>query len=316
MAGKILPWAAIALVLSSIALPLSAVSPRNSRPSVAAIVLYDGALNTGTPETQGFLYLTNPPGSVQATQMFTTPVTTLDTMPQMSDYAGYFARPTLYPKLDRASGYQVIFTVQIMSETHISPDRAGFSLLVESNDKRGIELGFWGDEIWAQEGGTLQPFTHAEGTTFTTTTDLVAYRLSVLGNSYALAVNGSTVLSGPLRDYAVSPPPPQPLNPYNTPNLIFLGDDTSAAQARIKFRYAAVINAPPFAVYLPLVSNDQTQSGKFRSISRSCELSLTSYPARCAGDALGVRAAKPRWGLGTARRESSDLVNICLQSAA
>ena len=220
------------------------------------MVLYEGSLNTGTPDTQGFLYLTNPLLGAQATQAFTTPVTTLDTMLRMSDYAGYFAEPVLYPSLDRVRGYQVLFIVQVMTETHISRDRAGFSLLVTSSDKRGIELGFWSDEIWAQEGGASQPFTHAEEATFTTTADLTSYRLSVLGNNYTLAADGSTVLSGSLRDYTLAPPPPLPLNPYNTPNLIFLGDDTSSAQARIEFRYAAVINAPPFSVFLPLISKN------------------------------------------------------------
>ncbi|HSD83729.1 MAG TPA: hypothetical protein VLG46_07715 [Anaerolineae bacterium] len=219
-------------------------------------MLYDGSLDTGTPDTQGFVYLTHPLTNVQATQMFTTPVTVLDTTPQMSDYAGYFGKPTLYPPLERVGGYQVLFTIQIMAETHISADRAGFSLLVVSSDKRGIELGFWADEVWAQEGGLSQPFAHAEGATFTTTTDLINYRLSVLGNRYALAVNGSTILAGPLRDYTLAPPPPLPLNPYDTPNLIFLGDDTSAAQARIELLKAAVINAPPFSGYLPLVNNN------------------------------------------------------------
>jgi hypothetical protein len=141
----------------------------------------------------------------------------------------------------------------VIAESHISNDRAGFSLLVTSSDKRGIELGFWENEIWAQEGGSSQPFTHAEGAAFTTTTDLVEYRLSVLGNSYTLAANGSTVLAGLLRDYTAAPSPPLPVNPYKTANLIFLGDDTSAAQARIKLRGVAVINAPPFIVYLPLI---------------------------------------------------------------
>jgi hypothetical protein len=31
-----------------------------------------------------------------------------------------------------------------------------------------------------------------------------------------------------------------PVNPYRTPNFIFLGDDTSSAQARIKLAYVAV----------------------------------------------------------------------------
>ncbi len=219
-------------------------------------VLYDGSLNTGTPDTQGFFYIPYPTGSAQASQVFTTPMTVLDTTPQMSDYAGYFTKPTLYPPLDRASGYQVLLTVQIMTETHTSQNRAGFSLLAVSSDKRAIELGFWGNEVWAQEGGASQPFTHAEGASFTTTTGLIDYRLSILGNCYTLMANESMVLAGPLRDYTLAPPPPLPLNPYNTPNLIFLGDDTSAAQARIKFLYAAVLDAPPFSSYLPLVDKD------------------------------------------------------------
>jgi hypothetical protein len=74
-----------------------------------------------------------------------------------------------------------------------------------------------------------------------------------MGDGYTLAANGSTVLSGPLRDYTLAPPPPLPINPYTTANLIFLGDDISSAQARITLRYATVINAPPFSVYLPLI---------------------------------------------------------------
>ena len=57
------------------------------------------------------MYLTYPLTNTQATQAFTSPVTMLDTTPQMSDYAGYFAKPTLYPSLDRVDGYQVLFNV-------------------------------------------------------------------------------------------------------------------------------------------------------------------------------------------------------------
>jgi hypothetical protein len=239
-----------------IPLLLLAITTTAAGASTAAIVLYDGSQTAGTPDTQGFFYLTNPPGNVQATQTFTSPVTILDTAPQMSDYAGYFANPTLYAPLDRAGGYQMSFTLQVLSETHASSDRTGFSLLVTSSDKRGIELGFWEKEVWAQEGGSLNPFTHAEGATFTTTSDLIAYRLTVMGDHYTLAANGSTVLSGLLRDYTQAPAPPLPINPYTTANLIFLGDDTSSAQAQIALCYAAVINAPPFSVYLPLTSKN------------------------------------------------------------
>ena len=82
-------FAAIALLLSSISppqtsaaqTPMKVVSPKQlpTIASEAITVLYEGSLNTGTPDTQGFLYLTNPLLGAQATQAFTTPVTTLDT---------------------------------------------------------------------------------------------------------------------------------------------------------------------------------------------------------------------------------------------
>jgi hypothetical protein len=254
-------WRALLITLAL--LPISTLPPASIKaaPAVslrpiglqATTVLYDGALNTGTPDTQGFVYLTNPLSGVQATQTFTNPVTTLDTTPQRTDYAGYFAQPTLYPPLDRARGYQVWFTAQVVAESHVSNDRAGFSLLVTSSDKRGIELGFWENEVWAQEGGSSQPFTHAEGAVFTTTSGLIKYRLSVLGNTYTLAADGVTILSGQLRDYTTAPAPPLPVNPYTTPNLIFLGDDTSAAQSILKLAAVSVVDAPPFSVCLPLI---------------------------------------------------------------
>ena len=253
--GSISLRATILLALWLSAAPANVVSASLPRP-LAVSVLYDGALNTGTPDTQGFIYLTQPPSGARATQAFASPAAILDTTPQMSDYAGYFAKPMGYAPLDRVGGYQVLFTMQVLSETHASNDRAGFSVLVTSSDKRGIELGFWENEVWAQEGGSINPFTHAEGAAFNTTSDLIAYCLTVMGDRYTLAANGSTVLAGPLRDYTLAPAPPLPINPYTTANLIFLGDDTSAAQARIKLRYAAAINAPPFNMYLPLMSKN------------------------------------------------------------
>lgn len=248
----------VALMLIVIAMPSNAAHERSaSSPDRAEratpIVLYDGALGTGTPDTQSFFYLTRPLTNAQATQTFSHPLTILDTTPRRTDYAGYFAKPIGYAPLDRAHGYQVWFTTQVLSETHVSHDRAGFSVLVIGSDLRGIELGFWENEVWAQEGGSLNPFTHAEGATFTTT-NLIEYRLSVLGNDYMLNADGATVLSGSLRDYTKALPPPLPINPYTTANLIFLGDDTASAQAQIALRYAAVIDAPPYQLYLPVIT--------------------------------------------------------------
>lgn len=233
-------------------------APDQGQPSrvQSIFVLYDGMLNTGTPATQGFVYLTNPLVGAHATQTFTQPVTILDTTPQIGDYAGYFAKQAEYPPLDRMSGYQVLFTVQVLTETHISADRAGFSVLVISRDLRGIELGFWRNEVWAQEGGAApQLFTHAEGAAFDTTGDLIPYRLTIKGEHYHLAANGTTILSGPLRDYTTATVP-LPINPYTTPNLIFLGDDTGGAQAKIGIAFASV-SAPIYSLYLPLTARTE-----------------------------------------------------------
>jgi len=51
------------------------------------------------------------------------------------------------------------FTVQVVEEYHADSDkdgdgvgdRAGFSVIALSSDAQGIEVGFWKDQIWAQE---------------------------------------------------------------------------------------------------------------------------------------------------------------------
>lgn len=217
----------------------------------STVTLYDGALG-GTPDTQGFTYLTNPLFNPSATQTFANGVTTLDTTPSTGEAAGYFANSTLYPALDRTAGYSLLFTAQVVTETHANNDRAGFSVIVLSSDKMGIELGFWTNEVWAQEGGTTNLFTHAEGQAFNTTTGFITYTLTILGNNYALSADGAPVLSGSVRDYTAFVGFP---DPYQTPNLIFLGDDTSSAQATIRLSFIR-ITAPLFSLYLPLISRD------------------------------------------------------------
>ena len=69
---------------------------------------------------------------------------------QISDKAGYFAKNQLMPQLDRTAGYTVRFTAQVQEELHNNNNRAGFSVIVLSSDLKGIELGFWEDQVWAQ----------------------------------------------------------------------------------------------------------------------------------------------------------------------
>jgi hypothetical protein len=213
-------------------------------------VLYDAA-QSNTPDQQKFLYLTDPFFSASATQTFVNGATTLDSTPVKSDKAGYFtwrAQIADVPILNRTDGFRLDFSVQVQSEDHAGSDkdgdnvgdRAGFSVILLANDAQGIELGFWADEIWAQEDGAAQPpsgtlFTHAEGVAHDTTTGLINYSLEIDGNTYTLSVDGTPILTGAVRDYT-----PFGDFPYTQPNFIFLGDNTSSAKALIRFSYAAI----------------------------------------------------------------------------
>lgn len=282
------------------------VTSVNDAPSIGITqVLYDGSTNR-LPTSNGAdgLSITSAPWLAYrdsaliagtATQTATAGKTTLTT--DGSVHAGYinytFAEKLgapitftssltnpKFPVLDRDAGYLLSFNAKVLSESHSTSanandrngdgkaDRAGFSVIALSQDKRGIELGFWTDRIWAQDDGTsqatpsLEPdgtatgntrtlFTQAEFTTLNTTAD-TQYDLAVKGDNYQLFANGTLVLSGRLRDYSAFIPTPQtiggirvnPPNPYNIANLVFLGDDTPTAQASVQLNKLAVTTSP------------------------------------------------------------------------
>ena len=139
------------------------------------------------------------------------------------------------PTLDRTGGYTVEFDVKVDSESHASNDRAGFSLIALSSDSKGIELGFWTDQVWAQSDNPL--FTHAEGAAFDTTQGVVHYQLAVLGDSYELFAGSSLLLGGSLRDYSSFG------KPYTYQSFLFLGDDTTSANAKIELARVAVLSS-------------------------------------------------------------------------
>jgi hypothetical protein len=234
------------------------VNPVNDAPWVGALTtLYDGALDTGTPDTQGFVYQTLPAPPYTATHTFADGVTTLTTTDAIGIYAGYFGSMLLVPTLDRQVGYALRFTARVITETHAGSDRdgdgvedrAGFSLIALSEDTRGIELGFWPDQVWAQEDGAAEPpagtlFTHAEGGAFDASAGLTGYELLILGDAYTLLASDGVIVSGRLRDYT---PFEWTIDPYETPNLIFLGDDTPSASAVLQLAsvHVATLGALP-----------------------------------------------------------------------
>ena len=153
-----------------------------------------------------------------------------------------------------------------MHEAHTSEDRAGFSVIILSDDRGGsdspwgIELAFWLDEIWAQDddrqSGTL--FTHAEGVSHSALLPNL-YHLAIISDTYTLSADDSVLLSGRLRDYSNFAGIP---DPYETPNLLFLGDNTTSAAGRVKIDYVAITNAVVKTdfdelIYLPLLKRPQ-----------------------------------------------------------
>ncbi len=212
---------------------LSAWSPS---PLVAApVILYEGKTPT-TPDRQGWIYLLDPQVRNFARQTRVQQATNLNTLRQLTDHAGYFVRvPVLnpHPKLpeefSRERGYQIGFTIQLPTEQHVRPDRAGFSVIALSRDLLGIKLGFWTDQIFAQS----VEFTHAEGNAdlpFRLSQEYVDFILEIQGASYTLSGNGNEILTGPLRDYSGFG------NPYNIADFLFFGDDTTSAAASINLR--------------------------------------------------------------------------------
>ncbi len=229
-------WAAVACCLPLALLGLAG-RPAAARPSV----LYDAALG-GTPDApgQGMVYRATDSGfrgpPAAAAQSYLDGLTELQTSAELGDHAGYTAEAALVPDLDQAAGYTLTLRVQIVAEQHSYRHRAGFSLTVLGADRRGVELGFWEDRVWAQSASP--PFTHAEEA-LVDTTAMTTYELAVRGDSYTLRGGGAT-LTGPLRSYQA---PGLPV--YSTPNFIFLGDNTTGGGALARIAYVAVAAAAP-----------------------------------------------------------------------
>lgn len=231
-------------------------------------VLYDGGLESA-PDLQGFSFLAFGP---TASQFYASGVTVLDTTGDIGEQAGYFSREEL--KLDRQLGYNVQFTIQVGEEEHRGSHRAGYSVIILSDDLLGLELGFWENEIWVQEGGTgADLFTHAEGVPFDTTAGLITYELAVLNEAYTLSADGTTLLSGALRDYTAFDGFP---DVYESPGLLFLGDNTRRGAAKTAVSYAA-IEANLLATATPTVTQT-LQPSATPTMASTPTLAATSTP--------------------------------------
>lgn len=189
------------------------------------ITLFDG---NGLPANQPWLAYANSGGTTTQTGQ-TSGVRLVTDLAASAGYSNYTPLGILkngtFPSLNRTNGFELNFNVAVSSENHSTNDRAGFSITLLGSDRRGIELGFWRDQIWAQADSPL--FTHGEIVNFDTSVQR-DYRLRVLENSYSLFSGDDQLLTGSVRNYTAFGAPP-----YILPNFVFLGDNTSSAGADI-----------------------------------------------------------------------------------
>ncbi|MEB3356665.1 MAG: hypothetical protein VKK04_08060 [Synechococcales bacterium] len=132
-----------------------------------------------------------------------------------------------FPVLNATAGYSLEFDLTLNTESSAA-NRAGFSLTVIGDNGLGVELGFKADRIFAQ-AADLTNASEAENVATNSLGTKVRYRLAVDGSGYRLFADNSQILNGTLRDYIFDPAqsdPALPVNPYETENLIFFGDNT------------------------------------------------------------------------------------------
>jgi hypothetical protein len=225
-------------------------------------VLYDpslpGAANDN-PANSGWLA-----GLVPASTTFTASGASI-TQTVIGDTAGYSNYSLLlvffptaplinpaFPSLVSSAGYRLTFGLDLNSEVHSgNVNRAGFSVTLIGDDKKGIEIGFQssilGGSVFAQNDSSSLTgiFTAGESASTTLGFSPNLWNLDVHGNTYSLglASGGGAVLSGALRDYSNYSGTGQ--NAYRTRNFLFLGDNTGSAMADFVLSYVAVTTPVP-----------------------------------------------------------------------
>ncbi len=198
--------------------------------SASAQVLFDGGLGT-PPSGQAWTFLALPS---LASETFADGSARLDTTISGSIFAGW-SRQAPVP-LDRNAGFSVAMEFLLESESHASTNRAGLSMIVLGQDRKGVEIGIWTNRVWVQTDSPM--FTQGEGAEVVVSGGWRTLRLSVAGDAYRVSLDGSEVLGGLVRDYT---PFVGTIDPYETPNFLFIGDDTTSARGAYRLRKVELI---------------------------------------------------------------------------
>ncbi len=229
-----------------------------------SVSLYDGSISP-LPETQGYLK----PGGINVTPSINTIINGVTVNTDIDEGTGYFGYSNYepntlnpgelllvnngFPALNQNNGYSIFFDVAVNTTTNNSDDRGSFTVLAISSNLKGIELDFDVDRIFAQsdtvpDGSIVSEFKRAETAAFTISNN-TSYELKIDNFGYELFTNGSSLLSGNLRDYEydiTATDPVLPFNPYETESFLFLGDLTDRASGEFTLNSVAVTTSVPF----------------------------------------------------------------------
>jgi hypothetical protein len=245
MHNRILLSSLFSLILTSV---FYSHDLRNARATsftdAKTLVLYDAA-SGDLPSTSLMAFTDFPSGTASPT--YAEGATVLDTTVSGEEtFAGWVTSPTTisgFPILDRMTGVQVNFTLEMESETHGNSHRAGFSVIILDQEAKGIEIAFWENQIWVQsDENTGGLFKHGEGIAYATTAGLTNYQVTIVEDTYTLTANSEQLLTGPLRDYRSFSGFP---DPYEMPNFLFLGDDSTSSQARVRLSFVSITGTEP-----------------------------------------------------------------------
>jgi hypothetical protein len=186
-----------------------------------AATLYDASLGS-TPAAQGWTPLIVGAEPFQAVTVGLPPAYSLLTTGPGVIYFGNALVGA--PVLDTAAGFDLSFNLKVVSEAHTSNNRAGYSVVVVGADPtHAVELSFWSGNVWVPDyvAGDPDRFVHGQDAAFDTMGAFRTYLLSVRNQQYTFSSGGVTLLSGALHDYTAGGAP------YNQPNFLFFGDDSS-----------------------------------------------------------------------------------------
>jgi hypothetical protein len=212
-----------------------------------AATLYDASQGS-TPAAQGWTPLIAGAQPFQAVTVGVPPAYSLVTT---GAGVSYFGNARIgAPLLDTAAGFDLTFSLKVVTETHTSVNRAGYSVVVVGADPtKAVELSFWSGNIWVPDYNAADPdrFVHGLDAAFDTTGAFHSYLLSVRNQQYTVSTGGLTLLSGALHDYTAGGAP------YTLPNFLFFGDDSSRGTSATELAWVAltpVPEPPPAALLL------------------------------------------------------------------